>query len=88
MLHERGSNNLSLLIKLQLTHPNLGNTKNDYVKLITLLVEFKQMKLAILTTAVFNNLLFHKAKLSTMISYDLDILKESPCLSKCRYSVR
>jgi hypothetical protein len=39
------------------------------------------MKLAILTTAVFNNLLFHKAKLSTMIYYDLDILKKSPCLS-------
>jgi hypothetical protein len=58
------------------------------VKLITLLVEFKQMKLAILTTAVSNNLLFHKAKLSTMIYYDLDILKESPYLSKCRYSTR
>jgi hypothetical protein len=46
------------------------------------------MKLAILTTTVFINLLFHKAKLSIMIYYDLDILKESPCLSKCHYSAR
>jgi hypothetical protein len=45
------------------------------VKLITLLVEFKQMKLAVLATAIFNNLLFHKAKLSTTIYYDLNILK-------------
>jgi hypothetical protein len=44
------------------------------------------MKLVILTTAVFNNLLFHKAKLSTMIYYDLDILEDSPCLSKYRYN--
>jgi hypothetical protein len=58
------------------------------MKFIILLVEFKQMKLAILTTAVFNNLFFHKEKLSTMIYYDLDILKESSCLSKCRYSAR
>jgi hypothetical protein len=28
--------------------------------LITLLVEFKQMKLAVMATAIFNNLLFHK----------------------------
>jgi hypothetical protein len=42
------------------------------------------MKLAILTTAVFNNLLFHKAKLSTMIYYDLDILEDCPYLSKYR----
>jgi hypothetical protein len=44
------------------------------------------MKLAILITVVFNNLLFHKAKLSTMIYYDLDILEDSPCLSKYRYN--
>jgi hypothetical protein len=56
--------------------------------LITLLVEFKQMKLAILTTAIFNNLLFHKAKLSTMIYYNLDILEDGPYLSKCCYSER
>jgi hypothetical protein len=34
------------------------------------------MKLAVLATAIFNNLLFHKAKLSTTIYYeDLNILK-------------
>jgi hypothetical protein len=31
------------------------------VKLITLLIEFKQMKLAVMTTAIFNNLLVRKA---------------------------
>jgi hypothetical protein len=45
------------------------------MKLIILLVEFKQMKLAVLATAIFNNLFFHKAKLSTTIYYDLNILK-------------
>jgi hypothetical protein len=47
------------------------------------------MKLAVLATAIFNNLLvllFFKAKLSTMIYYDLNILKDSPFLSKCRYN--
>jgi hypothetical protein len=43
--------------------------------LITLLVEFKKMKLVLLATVVFNNLLFHKAKLSTTIYYNLNILK-------------
>jgi hypothetical protein len=33
------------------------------------------MKLAVLATAIFNNLLFNKAKLSTTIYYDLNILK-------------
>jgi hypothetical protein len=46
------------------------------VKLITLLVEFKQMKLTILTTTIFNNLLFYKAKFSTTIYYHLDILED------------
>jgi hypothetical protein len=32
--------------------------------LITLLIEFKQMKLAVLTTAIFNNLLVRKASFS------------------------
>jgi hypothetical protein len=56
--------------------------------LITLLVEFKQMKLAVLATIIFNNLLFHKAKLSTTIYYDLNILTNSPYLSKYHYSER
>jgi hypothetical protein len=58
------------------------------MKLITLLVEFKQMKLAILTTAIFNNLLVHKARLSTTIYYDLNILTNNPCLSKYHYNER
>jgi hypothetical protein len=35
------------------------------------------MKLALLATAIFNNLFFYKAKLSTTIYYDLNILKTS-----------
>jgi hypothetical protein len=44
------------------------------------------MKLAILTTAIFNNLLVDKARLSITIYYDLNILTNSPCLSKYRYN--
>jgi hypothetical protein len=40
----------------------------------------------ILTIAIFNNLLVHKAKLSTTIYYDLNILTNNPYLSKYRYS--
>jgi hypothetical protein len=44
------------------------------------------MKLAVLAIAIFNNLLFRKATPFTTIYYDLNILTNSPCLSKYRYS--